>query len=181
MLGFVFGFNVRLGRMQFFLATMGLAIVMTAICFAIASYFYPYNPRAALPSAQLIGWPVIVAGLGFAYMTFTLQSMRIRDIGWDPVCVIPAWVAILIVDKLVADKFPSLAYGHDAHGTLVGAAINLLLFLALMFWPGGEYGGADAGGASGKPDKPARGADAALVAAARLARASGADFSRRAF
>jgi uncharacterized membrane protein YhaH (DUF805 family) len=180
MLGFLFGFNARLGRMQFFLATIGLAVVMTAICFAMASYFYPYNPRAALPSAQLIGWPVIVAGLGFAYMTITLQSMRIRDIGWDPVCVIPAWVAILIVDKLVANKLPALAYGHDAHGTLVGAAVNLL-FLALMFWPGGEYGAADPGGAGGKPDKPARGADAASVAAARLARASGADFGRPAF
>ena len=181
MLGFLFGFNVRLGRMQYFLATIALAIVMTGICFAIASYFYPYNPRAALPSAQLIGWPVIVAGLGFAYATFTLQSMRIRDIGWDPVCLIPAWVAILIVDKLVANKFPSLAYWHDAPGTLVGAAVNLLLFLALMFWPGGEYGGADPGEADGKPDKPPRGAEAASVAAARLARASGADLSRRAF
>ena len=181
MLGFLFGFNARLGRMQFFLATIALAIVMTGICFAIASYFYPYNPRAALPSAQLIGWPVVVAGLGFAYATFTLQSMRIRDIGWDPVCLIPAWVAILIVDKLVANKFPSLAYGHDSPGTLVGAAVNLLLFLALMFWPGGEYGGAAPGEAGGKPDKPARGPEAASVAAARLARASGADLSRRAF
>ena len=36
MLGFVFGLNARLGRLHFFLATVALAIVMTAICFAIA-------------------------------------------------------------------------------------------------------------------------------------------------
>jgi uncharacterized membrane protein YhaH (DUF805 family) len=181
MLGFLFGFNVRLGRMQFFLATIVLAIVMTGICFAIASYFYPYNPRAALPSAQLIGWPVIVAGFGFAYMTFTLQSMRVRDIGWDPVCVIPAWVAILIVDKLVAGKFPALALGQDQNETIVGAAVNLVLFLALMFWPSGDHGGAEFGEAGGRPDRPAPATRAASVAAERLARASGADFGRRTF
>jgi hypothetical protein len=38
MLGFLFGFNARLGRMHFFLALIALAVVMTAICFAIASY-----------------------------------------------------------------------------------------------------------------------------------------------
>jgi uncharacterized membrane protein YhaH (DUF805 family) len=181
MLGFLFGFNVRLGRMQFFLATIVLAIVMTGICFAIASYFYPYNPRAALPSAALIGWPVIVAGLGFAYMTFTLQSMRVRDIGWDPVCVIPAWVAILIVDKLVAGKFPAWALGQDQNETIVGAAVNLVLLLALMFWPSGDHDGAALGEAAGRPDKPAPTARAASVAAERLARVSGSDSGRRAF
>jgi hypothetical protein len=35
----VFGFNARLGRLHFFLALIALAVVMTAICFAIASYF----------------------------------------------------------------------------------------------------------------------------------------------
>ena len=41
----------------------------------------------------------------FGWMTFTLQSMRIRDIGWDPVCVIPAWIAILIVERSSRAKF----------------------------------------------------------------------------
>ena len=44
----------------------------------------------------------------FGWTTFTLQSMRIRDIGWDPVCVIPAWIAIVIVDKVVAGRIPGL-------------------------------------------------------------------------
>ena len=37
MLGFLFGFNARLRRLQFFLATIAVAILMTAICFAIFS------------------------------------------------------------------------------------------------------------------------------------------------
>ena len=181
MLGFVFGFNVRLGRMQFFLATMGLAIVMTAICFAIASYFYPYNPRAALPSAQLIGWPVIVAGLGFAYMTFTLQSMRIRDIGWDPVCVIPAWIAIVIIDKLIAGKIPAWSLGQDHNGTVVGALVNLALLLALTFWPSGDNENPTFGQPPQTPDRPSSRTSASSVGADRIARATGANFGRRAF
>ena len=40
MLGFLFGFDARLGRLHYFLATIALAIVMTGICFAIASHFF---------------------------------------------------------------------------------------------------------------------------------------------
>jgi uncharacterized membrane protein YhaH (DUF805 family) len=180
MLGFLFGFNARLGRMHFFLATIALAVAMTAICFLMMSYFLQSVPRGTTPSFQQLAWPIIVAGLGFAWMTFTLQSMRIRDIGWDPVCVIPAWIAILIVDGLVADKFPAFAFEPDHRGTIVGAAVNLVLLLALMFWPSGNPGGAQFGGAGGKPDKPAPATRAPSLAAERLARVSGADFGRRA-
>ena len=138
MLGFLFGFNARIGRLNYFLSTIALACVMTAICFAIASYVYQSNPKILQESAVMMTWPVIAAGLGFLWATFTLQSMRIRDIGWDPVCVIPAWVAILIVDKVVAGKIPAWSLDRDHNGTVVGALVNFGLILALTFWPGGE-------------------------------------------
>ena len=97
-LGFLFGFNARLGRMHHFLATIALAIVMTAICFVIAGSIFHSTPRGMLNPASLMTWPVISAAVFFGWMTFTLQSMRVRDIGGDLVCVIPAWIAILRVD-----------------------------------------------------------------------------------
>ena len=58
-----------------------------------------------------------------------LQSMRIRDIGWDPVCVIPAWIAIPIVDKLMAAKFPGLGgRAGRSTGPSVGTLINSASF-----------------------------------------------------
>jgi uncharacterized membrane protein YhaH (DUF805 family) len=138
MLGFLFGFNARLGRLNYFLSTIALACVMTAICYAVASYVYQSNPRILQESAVLATWPVIAAGLGFLWATFTLQSMRIRDIGWDPVCVIPAWIAILIIDRLVAGKIPAWSLDRDHNGTVVGALVNLGLILALTFWPSGD-------------------------------------------
>jgi hypothetical protein len=62
--------------------------------------------------------------------------MRFRDIDWDPVCVVPAWIALMIVDYVVAMKFPHLAMGQEHTGTIVGGIANLVLTLALLFWPG---------------------------------------------
>jgi uncharacterized membrane protein YhaH (DUF805 family) len=182
MLGFLFGFNARLGRMHYFLSTIGLAVVMTAVCFAIAGYAVQSTPSGMPLSLSLIAWPLIVTGVVFAWMTFTLQSMRIRDIGWDPVCVIPAWIAILIIDKLVAGKIPAWSLGHDHHGTIVGALVNLALFLALLFWPGGDREDPmpTVGDTRRTPDEPSHRRDTASAPAPRTARA-GAGFGRRAF
>jgi uncharacterized membrane protein YhaH (DUF805 family) len=180
MLGFLFGFNARIGRLHFFLATIALAVVMTAICYAIASALMHSSYPGAVATAFQMTWPVIGALLFFGWVTFTLQSMRIRDIGWDPVCVIPAWIAILIVDKLVAGKIPAWSLGHDHHGTIVGAATNLVIYLALMFWPSGEYNDPTFGGMQ-TPTRPSPKMAATSQAAERLARVSGADFGNRGY
>src|SRR5260370_38568166 len=132
MLGFLFGFNARLGRMHYFLSTIGLAVVMTAVWFAIAGYAFQSTPSGMPLSPGLMAWPLIVTGVVFAWMTFTLQSMRIRDIGWDPVCVIPAWIAILIVDKLVAGKIPAWSLDRERHGAIFSALVNLSLSVRLL-------------------------------------------------
>ncbi|THD60138.1 MAG: DUF805 domain-containing protein [Bradyrhizobium sp.] len=181
MLGFLFGFNARLGRLQYFFATIGLAVLMTAICFAIAIYVFGTTPRAMLSPASLMNaWPVIAAMVFFGWATFTLQSMRIRDIGWDPVCVIPAWIAILIVDKIIAGKIPAWSLDHDRNGTVVGALTNLVLVLALMFWPSGDYQ-EPFNDAYRIPVRPAPRTATPSAAAERIARASGGGFGRRGF
>jgi uncharacterized membrane protein YhaH (DUF805 family) len=181
MLGFLFGFNARLGRIQYFLATIALAVVMTVICFAIASYAFQNNAGEKLSRAALLTWPMIAAGVFFAWATLTLQSMRIRDIGWDPVCVIPAWIAILVVDGVVAAKIPAWSLGSDHHGTVVGALTNLALLLAMMFWPSGDFESPAFGEPPRMPDRPATRTDAKSAPAERIARATGAEFGRRAF
>jgi uncharacterized membrane protein YhaH (DUF805 family) len=180
MLGFIFGFNARLGRLHYFLATVALAFVMTGICFVIAWHVFESAPRGTLQSESLMTWPTLVAIAFFALATFTLQSMRIRDIGWDPVCVIPGWFVVLLVDMVVAKKFPSLSLGAEHHGTAVGALVNLALFLALLFWPSAHHEEAMPSVDEPRRPDPARGSGAASVAAERIARASG-DFGRRAY
>ena len=179
MLGFLFGFNARLGRMHYFLATIGLAVLMTVICFVIAGHVY--RPGQPISPADLMGWPTLIAIVFFAAMSFTLQSMRIRDIGWDPVCVIPMWIAIVVVDKLVAGKIPAWSLGPGHSGTIVGLLFNAALFLALTFWPSGDYEDPTFDATPRQPDTVSRSSGAASVAAVRLARGAGQGFGKRAF
>jgi uncharacterized membrane protein YhaH (DUF805 family) len=138
MLGFLFGFNARLGRLQYFLSTIALAVLMTGICFVVADYLFQGTPDKTQIVIAMSSRPVMAAALLFAALSFILQSMRLRDIGWDPVCIIPCWIALLIIDHLVAGRIPAWSVGTDHEGTVVGALVNLGLWLALTFWPSGR-------------------------------------------
>jgi hypothetical protein len=63
--------------------------------------------------------------------------------------------------------------------TVVGALVNLGMFLALLFWPGGDYQTPTYGATPSKPDRSSARADTGAVAAARIARASGAQVGHR--
>ena len=178
MLGFLFGFNARLGRLHFFLATIAAAVLMTVIAFAIARHALQSAPKGMTPS--LTSWQVITAAILFIWLSFTLHSMRIRDIGWDPVCVIPGWIAVAIIDGLVAGKIPAIALGHQQPGTIVGALVNLALFLALLFWPSSEHdhSAPTSAGSFRMPDLPSR--SPAAATASRVARVANGEFGPRA-
>lgn len=169
MLGFVFGLNARLGRLHFFLASIALAIVMTAICFAIAMAVLRTTSPSMLRPEDLIHNRAIIAAMVFlGAATFTLQSMRIRDIGWDPVCVIPAWLALMILDHVMAGRFPAWAIGNEHQATMVGGVVNLALMLALTFWPS-----ANSEESSIDPfQRPARAANKPSISNERIARVS---------
>jgi uncharacterized membrane protein YhaH (DUF805 family) len=137
MLDYVFGLNARLGRLQFVLASVALAVVMTAICFALVTNGLVHFPRGVRPEQvtwAMMGWPIIGAIAFCGVATLMLQAMRIRDIGWDPVCVIGGWIAIVVIDMIVATKLPSLALG----AAFVSGVVNLVMTGILLFWPGDE-------------------------------------------
>ena len=134
MLGFLFGFNARIGRLHFFCSTLVVTIMMVAVHAAAIAYTFQTTPKGTMPSPT--AGPIFAAAIFYAWLTITLQSMRFRDIGWDPVCVMPAWIALVIVDGLVATKFPAMSLGHE-RGTAFGARVNLSLILALLFCPSG--------------------------------------------
>ena len=137
--------------------------------------------RQGNASRSLTSWQVIAAAILFIWLSFTLHSMRIRDIGWDPVCVIPGWIAVAIIDGLVAGKIPAIALG-DSTGTIVGALVNLALFLALTVLAkqrSTTIRRRHLAGRSGSPDLPSRRSQPRL-AASRVARVANGEFGRRA-
>jgi uncharacterized membrane protein YhaH (DUF805 family) len=177
MLGYLFGFNVRIGRLNYFLSSVLLAFVITIMIFAVVSS--SYQDIAKGMSLSQMKWPLIFIAVIFVLASFLLQSMRFRDIGWDPVCVIPAWIAVIIVDRVIAAKIPTVSLGHDHPGTIVGALVNLGLVLALTFWPSGSHETWTPTFDTPAPDAPPRRQDGASLAASRVARVAGGEFGRR--
>src|SRR5882757_3994415 len=178
MLGYLFGFNARIGRLNYFLSSILLAILITIMIFAVVSSSLHGIAQGA--SLSQMKWPLIAIAAIFVLASFMLFSMRFRDIGWDPVCVIPLWLALAVVDRVIAAKIPAVSLGHDHLGTIVGALANLGLGLALMFWPSGrhETWTPTFDVPPQTPDAPPRRQDGASVAASRIARVAGGEFGR---
>ncbi|MGJ5176121.1 DUF805 domain-containing protein [Bradyrhizobium oligotrophicum] len=180
MLGFIFGFNMRLGRLQYFLASLGLGAVFTILAVVMVMGLAGATTQN---SGAAFGWPIIAMIGLFLIANLMLQAMRFRDIGWDPVCVIPAWIAIMVLDYVVAGRFPEYAATSSHHGTWVGGLINLGLSVALLFFPSGaddasSYGGPPVSRTPSAPSRSARSAGSATEA--RLARITGgSDAGRR--
>ena len=135
MLGFLFGFNARIGRLHYFLALFGLGFVIAVMFYVVAGVALSNTNGYA----QLLSFSgsrgVIALGVVFTAVSFMLQSMRFRDMGWDPVCVIPGWIAAMMVDRLIAIKLPAVSLGPNTNQTAVGALIHFGLVLVLLFWP----------------------------------------------
>ena len=132
MLGFIFGFNARLGRLHYFLASLAFGFVLAVLGFGIVGHAY----QKALSFNQLAGPLLVLVGI-FLLGTFMLYCMRIRDIGWDPVVVVVGWIAFSIIDGLIAHKFPAWSLGGLTPGTAVGTFVNFAMGLILLFWPSG--------------------------------------------
>ncbi|MGJ4906237.1 DUF805 domain-containing protein [Bradyrhizobium sp. HKCCYLS2058] len=180
MLGFIFGFNMRLGRLHYFLASLGLGAVFVVLAIVMAVGLAAVSPQS---SALAISWPIIAMIGLFLTANLMLQAMRFRDIGWDPVCVIPAWIAVMVLDYVVAGRFPEYAATSSHHGTWVGALINLGLSVALLFFPSGADDAPSSGATVSRPPpatfRSARGAGSATEA--RLARITGGEAERRGY
>jgi hypothetical protein len=50
--------------------------------------------------------------------------------------VIGGWIAIVIIDMIVATKMPQLALGSGHHAPIVSSLANLVMTGILLFWPG---------------------------------------------
>jgi uncharacterized membrane protein YhaH (DUF805 family) len=134
MLDLLFGLNARLGRLQYLLACIALGVAMVGVGFALTASGSVHIPRGSHLTWQMLSWPAAAAVALFVLATVMLQAMRVRDIGWDPVIVMAAWLAITFVNVIIAAKLPGLA----PFGAIVASLINLVMTGILLFWPGSD-------------------------------------------
>jgi uncharacterized membrane protein YhaH (DUF805 family) len=145
MLNSIFGFGGRVGRLEFFLFSLGLGIVTVLLALLIFGAVMPHgltamdaeSRRLALARPVLI--TMLIVAPFFCWFSFALQAKRFRDMGWNPAAAILGWIGLMIVDKLVAIAVPALAIGAS-HTTPFGALFNLGMCLCLWFWPSAPGG-----------------------------------------
>ncbi|MEO9130431.1 MAG: DUF805 domain-containing protein [Sphingomonas sp.] len=137
MLHNILGFGGRMGRLEYFLARLGLGILVGLLTLALIFGFMPHlghGERGPVP----IGLAVILLAVVLPiYLWFALafQAKRLRDMGWNPVYFIPGSIMLFVTLQYAARTVPSLV--------MVSALLNLAQCLCLWFWPSAPTGDGD--------------------------------------
>jgi uncharacterized membrane protein YhaH (DUF805 family) len=141
MLSAVFSFQGRLNRLQYFLGAVGLGVAEFVFVLVAGAFAVVFRQQFGLIPMALLGLFVLVVVLpAVMWIGFSLQARRFRDIGWEPVFVIPAWIAVMALDLWIAQSGPKLPMLPFAGPTILGRLINLGMVCCLLFWPGNKYG-----------------------------------------
>ncbi len=139
MLEGAFSLGGRIGRLRFFLDSLALAAGCVVLAILLVVLAAPVR-HAALGFA-FFGLCAVLVAAPVLWVSLSLYARRWRDIGLDPLYLIPGWIVLEIADALVAARVPAWSLAEHG-GTALGALVNAGLTLALFFWPGRE--GADA-------------------------------------
>ena len=136
MLGAVFSFRGRIGRLQYFAGLVGLFVaVILAAVFAVFSLgsleAVKADPSRALPALLI----VLAAVPLWIWISLSLQARRLRDMGFNPLIVIPALIAFSALDQVLG----AAIYGGGVMAmqhTPLEPLVNLAYSCCLLFWPG---------------------------------------------
>ena len=137
MLHNILGFGGRMGRLEYFLACMALGLLVSMLTLALIFGFTPHlghGERGPMPtalSAMLLGVVLPI----YLWFALAFQAKRYRDMGWNPLYVMPGSVAVYMVIGLLSPFVPGL----------IGLALllNCGLGLCLLFWPSQPTGDGD--------------------------------------
>jgi len=129
MLSAIFSFRGRLGRLQYFGGSAALVgsvfvVVLVAVLSVGSLENLKEHPQSA--AAPLILF--LLALPAWIWVSLSLQARRIRDIGFDPLIVIPAFFVLTMLVQGLGAAVPSLR--------IVGSLISLAYDGCLLFWPG---------------------------------------------
>jgi uncharacterized membrane protein YhaH (DUF805 family) len=142
MLSAVFSFRGRINRLQYFLGSLGLGVAEVMLIVVVGLLFVGLRQSmGVLPAAGVCLMLALLALPAAAWIGFSLQARRFRDIGWEPVFVIPAWIFIMAVDRAFAGGMSTTTFSVEQllNQTILGQLFNLAMVLCLLFWPGRTY------------------------------------------
>jgi uncharacterized membrane protein YhaH (DUF805 family) len=125
MLTAVFSFRGRLNRRQYFLGNLAIGAVLALLGAALIGFSERAPTARPTLAMDLEAALLVIAAPLAVWSALSLQARRLRDIGLEPLLVMPLWMATLGL----AQSWPMMA-----------ASISLALFACLYAWPGRRGG-----------------------------------------
>ena len=140
MLHNILGFGGRVGRLEYFLIRMVFNLFMSPLVLALISGLAPHgvtsdSMRGSVGSPALVLILLLVVLPIYLWFSLALQAKRFRDIGWDPLYVIPGWIFANMVTIVFFIALPTMYWI-----AVIGLLFNLFMSCALLFWPSGSTG-----------------------------------------
>jgi uncharacterized membrane protein YhaH (DUF805 family) len=121
MLAAVFSFRGRLNRRQYFLGNIAVGLVLALLAATVIGFIELAPTARPAMTMDVTAVLLVIAAPLAVWSAVSLQARRLRDIGLEPLLVIPLWIASLGL----AEIQPMLA-----------VSISLALFACLYGWPG---------------------------------------------
>jgi len=137
MLHNILGFGGRMGRLEYFMASLALGFFVMLLVFALMMGFMPdlrHGDREHMPPGLMILLLGVVMPI-WLWFALAFQAKRYRDMGWNPLYVIPGSIAVVTILTLLSP------FVHGLAG--FGLLLNFGLTLCLWFWPSAPTGTGD--------------------------------------
>ena len=134
MLASVFSFRGRINRLQYFLGNFAVGGALALLAGMLIT-FIELAPTSR-PSLVMV-WDavfLVFAGPLALWSGVSLQARRLRDIGWEPLIVMPIWVGALVLAGFAAQA------GFAMSQAALASMISLAMLACLYGWPGRRGG-----------------------------------------
>ncbi len=133
MLGYLFLFYGRMGRLQYALWAWIFVPLIFFLAIVVGIFVIAFGLHAGGSKTVIFAFTGLVFAL-FTWVELSLSAVRIRDIGWKPGIVIPVVIAINFIDLGVAYVVPAWADATGLH-TIVPSVFGFLYSAVLLFTP----------------------------------------------
>ncbi len=135
-IGEFFGFEGRISRLGYFWRSLGLAIGVLALALggaaALTRLVRPMGLGEYEDGSRCL---TIAVALMALWSSFALASRRLRDMGLEPVHIVPLFAALWVVNTELLQPLSRMR--PDSFGLLEGswAMLQVAAALPLLLWP----------------------------------------------
>ena len=107
-IGEIFGFEGRISRLGYFWRSVAVVIGIVALALGGAAVILSLVRPLGLGDYEASRWLTIVVVLLVLWSSFALASRRLRDMGLEPVHILPLFAALWVINTVLLEPLSRL-------------------------------------------------------------------------